>query len=60
MLKFVKNFQDHQDEPRSEVDKNDITEILDAVITEEEILAALDKLKSGKSPGIDGIPIDLF
>ncbi len=41
--------------------KNDeIRDILDSVISEEEIYAALRKLKYGKSPGLDGVPIDLF
>ncbi len=37
-----------------------IQEILDSVITADEITCALQNLKRGKSPGADGIPIDLF
>ncbi len=37
-----------------------IQEVLDSVITADEITSALQNLKKGKSPGADGIPIDLF
>ncbi len=37
-----------------------IQEFLNSLITDDELSAAIKKLKKGKSPGIDGIPIDLF
>ncbi len=37
-----------------------IQDFLNSLITEDELSSAIKKLKKGKSPGIDGIPIDLF
>ncbi len=37
-----------------------ITDLLNSAITEEEVFYALDSLEKGKSPGLDGIPIDIF
>ncbi len=37
-----------------------ITELLNSIITEEEVIFALTSLKKGKSPGLDGLPIDIF
>ena len=37
-----------------------ISELLNSVITEEEVDHALTNLKKGKSPGLDGLPIDIF
>ncbi len=34
--------------------------VLNATITNEEIMAAILKLKKGKSPGVDGVPFDIF
>ncbi len=60
MRNFFKTFQESGVEFGAECENRDILEILDAVITEDEVKAALSNLKSGKSPGIDGVPIDLF
>ena len=37
-----------------------IHDFLNSIIAKEEMTCAVKKLKKGKSPGIDGIPIDLF
>ncbi len=47
------NISDHEE-------NKEIRDILDSIISEEEINAALTKLKTGKSPGLDGVPIEIF
>ncbi len=37
-----------------------VKDLLDSVITTDEVTAAINSLKKGKSLGMDGIPIDLF
>ncbi len=37
-----------------------ISDIMNSVVTLEEVVHAINMLKSGKSPGIDGVPIDIF
>ncbi len=37
-----------------------IRDFMDSVITLEEVTHAIDMLKRGKSPGLDGVPIDIF
>ncbi len=51
-----------EEAPLSEKTSEDelIRYILNATIENEEIMAAIHKLKKGKSPGIDGIPLDIF
>ncbi len=62
MKSFLQEFSGTKDPPESNSDPNNvlISEILNSVVQVDEVTLALDKLSSGKSPGIDGIPIDVF
>ncbi len=60
ILNFFRQFNEQGAELPDDCKNGEIREILDAIISEDEIYAALRKLKSGKSPGLDGVPIDLF
>ncbi len=63
IVQFMKNYKSKTNDYNSvngNSDENLITDLLNSVITEEEVRFALRNLKKGKSPGLDGLPIDIF
>ncbi len=62
MKSFLHKFSGTKDPPEINSDPNSIliSDILNSVIQTEEVRLALDRLNSGKSPGMDGVPIDVF
>lgn len=39
---------------------NEVKDNLEADVSEEEVLSAIENLRAGRSPGPDGIPIDFY
>ena len=63
MKDFLACFTNNNDFSPHLIDEEEfalIKDTLNSVITDEEVLHALNSLKKGKSSGIDGIPIDVF
>ena len=62
MKTFLHKFSGTKDPPEINSDPNSslISDILNSVIETDEVRLALDSLSSGKSPGMDGVPIDVF
>ncbi len=63
IVNFMKNYKSKAKENMDVYDDSDmsiISELLNSVITEDEVMHALGNLKKGKSPGLDGLPIDIF
>ncbi len=60
MIHLLKGHQDSGSSFHNGGQLNLIQDILNSAITEVELDAALQNLKKGKSPGSDGVPIDVF
>ncbi len=61
ILEFMKCYKEKSDTYLYSKDENSqlISDVLNSCITDDEVFFALNSLKKGESPGIDGIPIDV-
>ncbi len=63
IVNFMKTYKSNAKDNNTVCDDTDrslISELLNSIVTEEEVMNALGNLKKGKSPGLDGLPIDIF
>lgn len=59
-LKEVENFLDQYDNGSITLQVNEMSDILNAKVTQAEVTHAINKLKKKKSPGLDGLPAEMI